>query len=67
MTQNRLKSIIATGTAVLDLVLFILVQWGLLAKLGLTVESWQTMVGLIVVIATNVFAAYNNPTTADKF
>jgi hypothetical protein len=67
MTQNRLKSIIATGTAVLDLALFILVQWGMLGKLGLTVESWQTMVALIVVIVTNIFAAYNNPTTADKF
>jgi len=67
MTQNRLKSIVATGTAILDLVLFILVNWGLLGKLGLTIESWQTMVGLMVVIATNIFAGYNNPTAADKF
>ena len=67
MTQNRLKSIVATGTAVLDLVLFILVNWGLLGKLGLTVESWQTMVALIVVIATNIFAGYNNPTSKENF
>jgi hypothetical protein len=65
--QNRLKSFVATGTAILDLVLFILVNWGLLDKLGLTVDSWQTMVGLIVAVAINIFAGYNNPTTPNKF
>lgn len=67
MTQQRFKSIVATGTAALDIILFFLSQYGLLEKLGFTKESWSTFVGLLLVLATNIFAAYNNPTTPDKF
>jgi len=62
MTQNRFKSWVVVVTAILDLVLFILVNFGLLDNIGFTPESWQTMVGMIVVVGTNIFAAINNPT-----
>lgn len=67
MTQNRFKSWVVVVTSILNVTLFILVTFGLLEKLNLTVETWQGMVGMLVIVATNIFAALNNPTDAKKF
>lgn len=65
--QSRFNSWIAVFTAGMDLLLFILTTYGVLGKLGLTPESWQSIVGLLLVVAANIFAAFNNPTSASKF
>lgn len=67
MTQNRFKSWVVVVTSILDLALFILVTFGLLDDIGLTTESWQAIVGMLVIVGTNVFAALNNPTSKTSF
>lgn len=59
--QNRFQSWVAVFTSIMDLTLLILTLTGTLKKMGLTEDSWHTIVGLIIVVATNVFAAFNNP------
>lgn len=65
--QSRFKSWVAVFTAGMDLVLFFLISYGVLEKIGLSTEKWQTMVGLIIVVGTNIFAAFNNPTESKRY
>ena len=65
--QSRFKSWVVVVTSILDTVLFVLVATGTLAKWGVTVEQWQTVVGMLGVVAANIFAALNNPTSAKTF
>jgi len=65
--QSRFKSWVAVFTAVMDLALFFLVTYGVLDKIGMSMENWQTMVGLIIVVGTNIFAAFNNPTESKRY
>ena len=67
MEQSRLKSWVAVFTAFMDLALFFLISYGVLEKIGLSMEKWQTMVGLMVVVGTNIFAAFNDPTDSKRY
>lgn len=63
--QNRLRSK-AAWAAFLALIGFALGNWGLYDKIGLTSESWQTFVDLLLV-AVGAFGVWNDPTSAAKF
>ncbi len=63
--QNRLKSK-AAWVAVFALVGFILGNWGLFDVIGLTNETWQQLVELLLA-ALAAFGIFNNPTESDHF
>lgn len=63
--QNRFKSK-AAWTAVFAIIGFILGNWGLFDVIGLTSESWEKFVELILG-ALMAFGVFNNPTDAEKF
>ena len=65
MIQNRLKSPVV-WTALTTLVLFILKNYGLLAPIGLTEDSFKELTTLIFGLAT-AFGILNNPTDKDSF
>lgn len=58
--QSRFKSKVA-WTSIAALVLFILKNYGLLAPLGLTEQSFSDLVTLILAVAI-AFGVFNNPT-----
>ena len=63
--QNRLKSK-AAWVAVLAIIGFVLGTWGLFEVIGLTNETWQQLVELILA-ALAAFGVFNNPTDAQNF
>ena len=63
--QNRFKSK-AAWVAVLAIIGFVLGNWGLFEVIGLTNESWQQLVELILA-ALAAFGVFNNPTDAQNF
>lgn len=65
MTQNRLKSK-AAWVAIFALLGFVLGNWGLFDAIGLTNETWETLVELILA-ALAAFGVFNNPTDAEGF
>lgn len=65
INQNRLKSK-AAWVAVGALVLFILKNYGLLAPIGLTEESFKELTTLIFSVLT-AFGIFNNPTNKEEF
>ena len=64
-TQNRLKSK-ATWVAIFALLGFVLGNWGLFDVIGLTNETWEKLVELILA-ALAAFGVFNNPTASDSF
>lgn len=63
--QNRLKSK-AAWVAMLAIIGFVLGNWGLFDVIGLTNETWEQFVELILA-ALAAFGVFNNPTDADNF
>jgi uncharacterized membrane protein len=63
--MNRFKSK-AAWVAVFALVGFFLGNYGLYAKIGLTDESYQTMVNLLLAVLA-AFGIFNNPTDSQNF
>jgi uncharacterized membrane protein len=63
--QNRLKSKVA-WVAVAALVLFILKNYGLLAPIGLTENSFKELTDLIFAVVT-AFGIFNDPTNKEGF
>ena len=63
--QNRLKSK-AAWVAVAALMLFILKNYGLLAPVGLTDNSFKELTNLIFAVIS-AFGIFNDPTTKDSF
>lgn len=63
--QSRLKSK-AAWLAVASLLGFILGNYGLYDKIGLTNETYQTLVNLIFTVLA-AFGIFNNPTDSEKF
>lgn len=64
-TQNRLKSK-AAWVASFALLGFVLGNWGLFDVIGLTNETWEKLVELILA-ALAAFGVFNNPTASDSF
>ncbi len=65
MTQNRMKSK-AAWVAIFALVGFALGNWGLFDMIGLTNETWEKLVELILA-ALAAFGVFNNPTDKENF
>ena len=65
MKQNRLRSKAAWLT-VAALIGFVLGNYGLYDAIGLTNETYQTLVNLIFASAT-AFGIFNDPTTSNHF
>ena len=65
MTQSRWKSK-AAWVAVFALLGFLLGNWGLFEKIGLTNEGWQAFVELLLA-ALAAFGVFNNPTDGENF
>ena len=63
--QNRFKSK-AAWVAVAALMLFILKNYGLLAPVGLTENSFKELTNLIFSVIS-AFGIFNDPTTKDSF
>lgn len=63
--QNRLKSK-AAWVAIFALLGFVLGNWGLFEVIGLTNETWQQLVELLLA-ALAAFGVFNNPTDAKSF
>jgi phi LC3 family holin len=63
--QNRFKSK-AAWVAVAALILFILKNYGLLASVGLTENSFKELTNLIFAVIS-AFGIFNDPTTKDSF
>lgn len=63
--QNRLKSK-AAWVAIFALLGFVLGNWGLFNVIGLTNETWQQLVELVLA-ALAAFGIFNNPTESDHF
>lgn len=63
--QNRFKSK-AAWVAVFALIGFALGNWGMYDKIGLTNETWQTFVDLLLA-ALAAFGVFNNPTDGTAF
>ena len=63
--QNRFRSK-AAWMATLAIFGFILGNWGLFEVIGLTNETWQQLVELILA-ALAAFGVFNNPTDAQNF
>jgi len=65
MKQSRLKSK-AAWVAIAAIISFVLGNYGLYDALGLTAESFQTLLNLIF-MALAAFGVWNNPTEKEKF
>lgn len=65
MEQKRYKSW-AAWVALFALVGFILGNWGLFDKIGLTNETWKALTELILAAAA-AFGILNNPTDSEHF
>ena len=63
--QNRLKSK-AAWVAIFALLGFVLGNWGLFEVIGLTNETWQQLVELLLA-ALAAFGIFNNPTDSEHF
>ncbi len=63
--QNRLRSRVA-WVALFAIIGFALGNWGLFDRLGLTDETWKTLVELMLA-ALAAFGVFNNPTSSDTF
>lgn len=63
--QNRLKSK-AAWVAIFALLGFVLGNWGLFEVIGLTNETWQQLVELLLA-ALAAFGIFNNPTESEHF
>ena len=63
--QNRLKGK-AAWVAMLAIIGFVLGNWGLFDVIGLTNETWEQFVELILA-ALAAFGVFNNPTDAQNF
>lgn len=63
--QNRFRSK-AAWVAVAAIIGFVLGNWGLFEVIGLTDETWKTLVDLILA-ALAAFGVFNNPTDAQNF
>ena len=65
MTQNRLKSKVA-WLSVTAIIGFILGNYGLYSAIGLTDDTYRTLVDLVFV-ALSMFGVFNNPENVDGF
>ena len=65
MQQSRWKSK-AAWVALFALLGFVLGNWGLFERIGLTDQGWQTFVELLLAALT-AFGVLNNPTSQDHF
>lgn len=65
MEQNRFKSW-AAWVALFAVLGFVLGNWGLFDKIGLTDETWKTLTELILA-ALAAFGILNNPTDRESF
>jgi uncharacterized membrane protein len=65
MTQNRFRSKVA-WLAVVALLGFVLGNYGLYDAIGMTNESFKTLVDLAFAALTT-FGVFNNPTDASNF
>ena len=65
VVQSRWRSK-AAWVALLAIVGFVLGNWGLFDKIGLTNESWQQLVELVLA-GMAAFGVFNNPTSKDTF
>ena len=65
MIQNRFKSK-AAWMAMFALLGFVLGNWGLFDVSGLTNETWETLVELLLA-ALAAFGVFNNPTDGENF
>jgi uncharacterized membrane protein len=65
MTQSRWKSK-AAWVAIFALIGFLLGNWGLFDKIGMTSDGWQTFVELLLA-ALAAFGVFNNPTDGENF
>ncbi|HEY9059356.1 MULTISPECIES: holin [Pseudobacteroides] len=65
MNQSRWRSPVA-WSAVVALVLFVLKNYGLLAPVGLTEDSFKELTALIFGVLS-AFAFFNDPTSKDSF
>jgi uncharacterized membrane protein len=65
MLQNRFKSPVV-WTSLFALILFILKNYGLLAPLGLTENSFNELTNLIILVLVG-FGILNNPTNGGEF
>jgi uncharacterized membrane protein len=65
MTQNRWKSPVAWVNFA-ALLFFILKTFGLLEWIGLTKDSYDELISVIITLLT-AFGVLNNPTDAQKF
>ncbi len=63
--QNRLKSRVA-WVSIFAIAGFVLGNWGLFERIGLTDESWKALVELVLA-AMAAFGVFNNPTSGDSF
>lgn len=64
-TQSRWRSK-AAWVAVAAIIGFVLGNWGLFDKIGLTNESWQQLVELVLA-GLAAFGAFNDPTSKTTF
>lgn len=65
MKQSRWRSKVA-WSAVAALVFFVLKNYGLLAPIGLTEESFNELITLVFAVLS-AFAIFNDPTNQDGF
>lgn len=63
--QSRWRSK-AAWVAVAAIIGFVLGNWGLFDKIGLTEESWQQLVELVLA-GLAAFGVFNNPTSKTTF
>ena len=63
--QNRLKSK-AAWLAIFALLGFVFGNWGLFEAVGLTDDTWQKLVELVLA-ALAAFGVFNNPTESEHF
>ena len=64
-TQSRWRSK-AAWVALLAIVGFVLGNWGLFERIGLTNESWQQLVELVLA-GMAAFGVFNDPTSKASF
>ena len=65
VVQSRWRSK-AAWVALLAIVGFVLGNWGLFDKIGLTNESWQQLVELVLA-GLAAFGVFNDPTSKTSF
>ena len=63
--QNRIRSK-AAWVAIFALLGFVLGNWGLFDAIGLTDETWEKFVELMLA-ALAAFGVFNNPTNSEGF